>query len=105
MATNSKDPLQKLEVRGKGVGGFSSADVERRASELALIDNRTVVTEHDRAAARAEFRDSHLPDAVNIPVETFALRSETLPKEKMIIVYCNTGGRSYTAYRKLMKLA
>lgn len=28
-----------------------------------------------------------------------------LPKEKKIIVYCNTGGRSYTAYRKLMKPA
>ncbi len=53
----------------------------------------------------SEFREGHIPTAINIPVETFALRSETLPKEKKIIVYCNTGGRSYTAYRKLMKLA
>ena len=43
--------------------------------------------------------------AINIPVETFAAKSDILPKEKKITVYCNTGGRSYTAYRKLIKLA
>lgn len=32
-----------------------------------------------------------------IPSDVFAARSEMLPKEKKIIVYCNTGGRSYTA--------
>jgi rhodanese-related sulfurtransferase len=53
----------------------------------------------------SEFREGHIPTAINIPVETFALRSEVLPKEKKIVVYCNTGGRSYNAYRKLMKLA
>ena len=52
-----------------------------------------------------EFKEGHIPTAINIPVETFALRSEVLPKEKKVIVYCNTGGRSYNAYRKLMKLA
>jgi rhodanese-related sulfurtransferase len=53
----------------------------------------------------AEFKEGHIPTSINIPVETFALRSEVLPKEKKVIVYCNTGGRSYNAYRKLMKLA
>jgi len=52
-----------------------------------------------------EYKEGHIPGAINIPVETFASKSEVLPKEKKIIVYCNTGGRSYTAYRKLMKLA
>lgn len=53
----------------------------------------------------AEYREGHIPTAINIPVETFAAKSEVLPKEKKIIVYCNSGGRSYTEYRKLMKLA
>lgn len=53
----------------------------------------------------SEYKEGHIPTAINIPVETFAAKSEVLPKEKKIIVYCNTGGRSYTAYRKLMKLA
>ncbi len=53
----------------------------------------------------SEYEDGHIPGAINIPVETFAARSEVLPKEKKIVVYCNSGGRSYSAYRKLMKLA
>lgn len=52
-----------------------------------------------------EFEEGHIPTAINIPAETFAVKSEVLPKEKKIIVYCNTGGRSYIAYRKLVKLA
>jgi rhodanese-related sulfurtransferase len=53
----------------------------------------------------SEYKEGHIPSAINIPAESFALKSEVLPKEKKIIVYCNTGGRSYMAYRKLMKLA
>jgi len=52
-----------------------------------------------------EFADGHIAGAINIPAETFAVKSGVLPKEKGIIVYCNSGGRSYAAYRKLMKLA
>lgn len=56
---------QKVEVRGQGVSGFSDADIERRARELALIENRAEVNDTDREQARVEFRDRHLPDAVN----------------------------------------
>ncbi|TGU72680.1 rhodanese-like domain-containing protein [Geomonas terrae] len=52
-----------------------------------------------------EFAEGHIEGALNIPAETFASKSGVLPKEKGIIVYCNSGGRSYSAYRKLMKLA
>lgn len=52
-----------------------------------------------------EFAEGHIEGAINIPAETFAAKSAVLPKEKGIIVYCNSGGRSYSAYRKLMKLA
>jgi len=65
MATHSRDPAPKVELRGKGVGGFTKSDVERRALELALIENRTEATDGDRAAALAEFNDLRLPDAVN----------------------------------------
>ena len=52
-----------------------------------------------------EYREGRIPGAINIPSEVFAVKSGVLPKEKKVIVYCNTGGRSYVAYRKLMKLA
>jgi hypothetical protein len=66
MQKKSRDTgARKVEVRGQGVSGFSPADVERRAREIALIENRTVVNEADRERARGEFRDRNLPDAVN----------------------------------------
>lgn len=52
-----------------------------------------------------EFAEGHIPGAINIPMEQFASQSEKLPKEKKIIVYCNSGSRSYIAYRKLIQLA
>lgn len=52
-----------------------------------------------------EFKEGHIPTAMNIPSEQFASRSGVLPKEKKIIVYCNTGSRSYLAYRKLISLS
>jgi rhodanese-related sulfurtransferase len=52
----------------------------------------------------AEYDEGHIPVAINIPVEIFASKSDVLDKEKKIVVYCNSGGRSYNAYRKLMKL-
>jgi len=54
---------------------------------------------------KSEYDQGHIPGAINIPVATFALQSGVLEKDKRIIVYCNSGGRSYNAYRKLQKLA
>ena len=51
-----------------------------------------------------EYAEGHIPGAVNIPAAQFATRSAGLEKEKRIIVYCNSGGRSYNAYRKLQKM-
>lgn len=51
-----------------------------------------------------EFAEGHVPGAINIPSEMFAAGSAILDKEKLVIVYCNSGGRSYTAFRKLQKL-
>src|SRR3954465_3263324 len=69
MPKNSREAL-KMELGGKGVGGFSEADIERRALALALIDGRTGITHEDRTRAVAEFRDAELPDAVNEDAES-----------------------------------
>lgn len=53
----------------------------------------------------SEYKEGRIPTAINIPAERFAAGSEILSKDKKIIVYCNTGSRSYMAYRKLGKLA
>ncbi|MCE5311759.1 MAG: rhodanese-like domain-containing protein [Nitrospiraceae bacterium] len=69
--------------------------IDNGAKDFVIVDVRD----------ETEYREGHIPGAINISVETFATRSEILPKEKKIIVYCNSGGRSYTAYKKLVKLA
>ena len=51
-----------------------------------------------------EFAEGHIPGAINIPSDKFAAGSAVLDKEKLVVVYCKSGGRSYTAYRKLQKL-
>lgn len=51
-----------------------------------------------------EFAEGHIPGALNLPLKNFAVGSGVLDKEKKIVVYCNSGGRSYGAYKKLMKL-
>jgi len=62
---------------------------------LTLVDART----------KDEFQQAHIAGAINILAESFAAKSGVLPKEKGIIVYCNSGGGSYASYRKLIKLA
>ncbi len=69
--------------------------IDSGAKDYVLVDVRD----------ESEYRKGHIPTAINLPAETFASRSEILPKEKKVIVYCNAGGRSYSAYRKLGKLA
>ncbi len=86
-------PAAETEFRVIATAELRALMDEKR--DLVLVDTRTT----------EEFHEAHIKAAINIPVETFALRSEVLPKEKKIVVYCNTGGRSYNAYRKLMKLA
>jgi hypothetical protein len=70
MPKSSKASTPKIEIGGEGVSGFSPSDVEQRARELALIENRPAPNDDDRARALAEFRDHHLPDAVNEDAES-----------------------------------
>jgi rhodanese-related sulfurtransferase len=97
----------------KGMPIYAGASYEKKieTSKLtpkemkALIDTKhrtfTIVDVRDKS----EFDAGHIPGAINIPVTNFAASSGVLEKEKRIIVYCNSGGRSYNAYRKLQKLA
>ncbi len=69
--------------------------ISEKQDDYVLVDVRDA----------SEFKEGHIPTAINIPSETFAAGSGVLPKEKKIIVYCNTGSRSYLAYKKLIQLA
>lgn len=78
---------------------LSPADIQKIISdqkhEYVIVDVR----------GESEFAEGHIPTAINIPAETFSAKSGVLPKDKKIVVYDNSGGRSYMAYRKLIRLA
>jgi rhodanese-related sulfurtransferase len=69
--------------------------IKAAAGDYVLVDVRDEM----------EFAEGHIPTAVNMPAEKLAAMSENLSKEKKIIVYCNTGSRSYLGYKKLVGLA
>ena len=86
---------------GKKIETTKLKPAEVKALIDAAKDDYVLVDVRDEK----EYAEGHIPTAINIPVDGFATGSSVLPKEKKIIVYCNSGGRSYNAYRKLMKLA
>jgi rhodanese-related sulfurtransferase len=69
--------------------------IQEKRTDYVLVDVRDA----------SEFKEGLIPTSINIPSEVFASRSDILPKEKKIIVACNTGSRSYLAYKKLIQLA
>lgn len=92
-------------VAGPEYGKKVEAKAMSPAELAKLIDNKNKEYVLVDVREEVEYRQGHIPGAINIPVDVFAARSVVLPKEKQIIVYCNTGVRSYAAYRKLMRLA
>ena len=46
---------------------------------------------------REEFADGHIPMAINLPLGELRQGNISLPKGKVLIVYCETGGRSTVA--------
>lgn len=54
---------------------------------LIILDVRTI----------PEYRDGHLENAINIPVQELDDRLDELNKNDELLVYCRTGNRSSTA--------
>jgi rhodanese-related sulfurtransferase/rubrerythrin len=44
-----------------------------------------------------EYEDGHIPGARLLPLSDFVLEMETLPRDKDLIFYCHSGGRSLAA--------
>lgn len=81
-----------LWVRGGNVG---SDEARRLVSEGALLlDVRSV----------GEFEAGHLDGAMNVPLPQLETRStELTPRERPIVVYCQSGVRSAQALRVLTR--
>jgi rhodanese-related sulfurtransferase len=96
----------------KGYAVYAGPDYEKRTETTKITPQKLKVLMETKSGAFTlvdvrdpqEFAEGHLPRALNIPSSIFAAGSAILDKEKLIVVYCKSGGRSYTAYRKLQKL-
>ena len=96
----------------KGMPIYAGPNYEKRieTSKISPVDLNRLLKSGDDSYQLVDVRDldefieGHIPGAINIPVAGFSSSSGVLEKNKQIIVYCNSGGRSYNAYRKLMKL-
>ena len=64
-----------------------------RAEDAFLLDVRTT----------GEFDQGHVDGAVNIPIDEIRNRWAELPKDKLLLVYCLTGIRSYFVCRILLQ--
>lgn len=52
----------------------------------------------------AEFETSHVPDALHVPHTRIGVNSDTLPTDKPLLVYCNSGSRAAAAVAMLERL-
>ncbi|MBN2717198.1 MAG: rhodanese-like domain-containing protein [Deltaproteobacteria bacterium] len=78
-----------------------SKGIESSASLKALIDSGATVGDGeyrlvDVRPAR-KYAKGHIPTAINIPNGDVAKAKADLPKDKKIILYCETGGRAQAA--------
>lgn len=75
------------------VSGDEALQMMESESDYAIVDVRTP----------EEFAEGHIPDALNIPLDTIAgeLVAELPDKDQLIMIYCRSGNRSATAASQL----
>lgn len=94
-----------------GYGLYAGPDYEKRVKTTiipavefkAIMDARPGSFQLVDVREPGEYADGHIPGAINIPVTDFTAASR-LEKGKTVVIYCKSGARSYTAFRKLKKL-
>lgn len=84
-----------LKTKTDGVEVLNSDKFEQKlqVADIQLVDVRTP----------EEFADGHLPNAINVNImgDDFDTEMAKLDKDKPIMVYCKSGGRSAKAASKL----
>jgi rhodanese-related sulfurtransferase len=82
-------------LKPKSERNYTSLDTEdakdKLSGDVLLIDVRN----------RSEYTAGHIQGAENIPLDQLDQRLTKLPRDKDIVIYCQTGGRSIRAIRKL----
>lgn len=95
----------------KGFALYVGPDYEKRNKNtyIPVKELRAMMKKKPRTFVLLDVREAHeyaaghLSGAINIPVTKFAAAAK-LDRGRKVVIYCRSGARSYTAYRKLKKL-
>lgn len=83
----------KLMNWDKDEGDYGDVSIQEA---IALMDEKTDLVVLDVRTV-AEYEESHIDGAINIPVGELADRLDELSKDDELLVYCRTGNRSGSA--------
>lgn len=94
-------------TNAQGVKDFTGYELQtfaniRGAMFEKLIEDKTDMTVIDVRPA-ADLKNGFIDGSVNIPVTELEGRLSEVPKDKMVVVYCNTGTKSVEAAKILSK--
>ncbi len=70
-------------------GYYTIASVEKLKSQLE--NSQTLLVDVREAS---EYRSGHIPNAINIPLETLARNLSKIPTDRPVVLYCSSGYRS-----------
>jgi rhodanese-related sulfurtransferase len=74
-----------------GIKQLSARELDQKKG-MMLLDVRT-----DK-----EYEQGHIPGAVHVPMSDIGDKVKKLKKDKELVVYCQSGGRSIWAIKRLM---
>lgn len=77
--------------------GYRYENINYENAQIILKNNKQVVLLDVRSPQ--EYREGHLPNAINIPLYDIKQKIEKIipNKEETLIIYCQTGNRSKSA--------
>jgi rhodanese-related sulfurtransferase len=70
-------------------GYYTIASVEKLKSQLE--NSQTLLVDVREAS---EYRSGHIPNAINIPLQTLARNLSKIPTDRPVVLYCSSGYRS-----------
>lgn len=94
------------------VGCSSESSKETASYQQMTMDEAVTLMKEEEdyiildVRTEEEFKEAHIPDAINIPNEVIDEENVSMlpDKEQMILVYCRSGNRSKQASKKLADL-
>ncbi len=87
----------------QSAGGYENASLTHAYQHWSQGDDSAIPFVFLDVRTATEYRDGHVPGAINIPVQSLSSRLDEIPKGKRLYVYCESGVRSTKASKYLAK--